>query len=411
MSTRRATWLSWSIWTLSVAFNTASLVLHTANDPTTFAINIFAALVLGAFATVGALIAARRPENRIGWLLSVSSLAWVIGGAMLEYGVYALLTAPGSLPAGAWMAWYGFGVRGGAFALIATFLPLIFPDGRLPSRRWRWAAWLAVSSLALFGVTALLGFGTSSQDYRLPFLHNPLGIELPAALSSLLSAIYPLVALAAEAAGAAAMVSRFRRAKGDERQQLKWFAYAAVLGAIVFLVLVILNTVELPISLEDRIRLGTFLFDLLVAGFPIAVGVAILKYRLYDIDIIINRTLVYGALTAALALVYVGCVVVLQTLVSAFTNQGHSELVTVASTLVIAALFTPLRRRIQISIDKRFYRRKYDAAKTLAAFSAKLRDETDLDALSADLLNVVDETMQPTHVSLWLQIPEREVKR
>ena len=399
--------LAWSIWTLSVAFHMTTLVLHTANDPMTFVINIFAALVLGAFATVGALIAARRPQNRIGWLLSVSSLVWAIGGAMLEYGVYALLTVPHLLPVGDWMAWYGFGIRGGAFNLIATFLPLIFPDGRLPSRRWRWAAWLAASSLVLFSLTSAIG--ATLQDYRLPFLHNPLGVELPADLSDLLDALYLLVAVAAEAACVAAAVVRFRRAKRDERQQLKWFAYAAVLGIIVFLGIVI--TFVLPFSVDDRIRVSTFLFDLLLAGFPIAVGIAILKYRLYDIDLIIRRTLIYTVLTVSLAFVYFGSVVLLQQLFRALTGQQQSEIVTVISTVAIAALFVPLRRRVQNVIDRRFYRRKYDTQTVLAEFAATTRDEVDLNKLSERLLDVVDETMQPAHVSLWLRKTESEVRR
>jgi hypothetical protein len=322
---------------------------------------------------------------------------------MLEYGVYALLTKPGSLPFGVWMAWYGFGIRGVVFAVLVTFLPLIFPDGRLPSRRWRWAAWLAASSVVLFSVTALLG--SSSTEDRLPFLRNPLGVALPSNITNLLDAIYIPLAVAAEAACGAAAIGRFRRASGDERQQLKWFAYAAILGFIVFLGIIMI-VFGLPGFADDQGRVSSFLFNLLIAGFPIAVGMAILKYRLYDIDIIINRTLVYGALTAFLALVYIGCIVLLRQFLSPLT--GSSDLAIVVSTLAIAALFSPLRRRIQNLIDRRFYRRKYDATKVLASFATTARDETDLERLTAEIVSVVDDTMQPEFVGLWLREPRRE---
>ncbi|TMC47383.1 MAG: hypothetical protein E6J26_11415 [Chloroflexi bacterium] len=194
---------------------------------------------------------------------------------------------------------------------------------------------------------------------------------------------------------------RFRRAKGDERQQLKWFAYAAVLAIAVLSALVIAMIV-LP-EAEQDVALGTFLFNLMLAGFPIAVGIAIFKYRLYDIDLIIRRTLVYTVLTAMLLVVYFASVVLLQGMGRALMGQSESELVTVVSTLLIAALFVPLRQRVQRAIDQRFYRRKYDAAKALEVFSVAVRDEVDLSQLREHLLGVVNETMQPAHVSLWLK--------
>lgn len=396
MNARR---LGWALWTLAVLFGLTTLFFQTANDAARLPTHLFGALVNMSFATVGALIASRRPENRVGWLLLVGALVIMLGDAMLEYGVYAVLTHPHSLPAGEWMAWYGFGLRGLAFALVATLLPLLFPNGRLPSPHWRWAMWLVACSLLVLAISSV--FGASSGDFRLPLLRNPLGVALPPDVSDLLLPISSLVLLAAITACGAAALVRFRRAKGDERQQLKWFAYAAVLAVGVLSALVI-ALIALP-QVEQNFALGAFLFNLMLAGFPVAVGIAIFKYRLYDIDLIIRRTLIYSVLTAMLLVVYFASVVVLQGMGRALTGQSESELITVISTLLIAALFVPLRRRVQGAIDHRFYRRKYDAAKALEAFSVAVRDEVDLVELREHLLGVVNETMQPAHVSLWLK--------
>ena len=208
--------VGWALWALALLFGLTALYFQIANDATHIATYVLGGLVNLSFATVGALIASRRPENRLGWLLLLGAAIVLLGDAALEYGVYAVITRPGSLPAGEWMAWYGYGVRGFAFVLIATFLPLLFPNGRLPSPRWRWAAWLALCSLLIFSVSSV--FGATFEDFRLPLLHNPLGLALPPDVSDLLSALNALVLLAAAAAGGLAAVVRFRRAKGDERQ-------------------------------------------------------------------------------------------------------------------------------------------------------------------------------------------------
>ncbi len=301
MSTRGAAWLAWSVWVLSVALGISSLVLQTLNDPVTFLGNVFELLVLLAFATVGALIASRRPDNRIGWILSVGTCLGAAGSTALEYGVYTLFTVPGSFPGGDWMAWYGFFVNGLGFSLIITFLPLLFPDGRLLSGRWRSVAWLAAGGLVFF--TILSVFGPSSTEYRLASVNNPLGIQLPADFFDLLLGLYVFTFGATTIVCAASVFFRFRRATGDERQQLKWFAYAAGLGVIVIWAIGAVN-VWLPPSFATEF--GPVLFSLAVAGFPIAVGIAILRYRLYDIDLIIRRTLIYGGLSVVLALVYFG---------------------------------------------------------------------------------------------------------
>jgi uncharacterized membrane protein YhdT len=279
---------------------------------------------------------------------------------------------------------------------LQVFYILLFPTGRLPSRRWRWLGWLTVIFvvvgvvLAAFSSGALLGI--------LGPIQNPLGIEGFSSIyyKAVLFTMASLLTLAA----ALAVFIRLRRAIGVERQQIKWFAYAAAAYASAgILAYIIPRVIDTPLWFE---RVGFALNIVFIPAIPIAIGIAILRYRLYDIDILINRTLVYGSLTATLVALYFGGIVVLQRIFVLLTGE-QSTLAVVASTLVIAALFTPLRRRIQSFIDRRFYRRKYDARKTLDAFSAQLRNETDLDALSDDLVGVVRETMQPAHVSLWLR--------
>ncbi len=349
-----------------------------------------------SFSVVGALVASHRPENPIGWLFLAAALFYGIEIAGEEYAIYALLTNPGSLPLGAAFSWLTEWIWAPGFGIILVFLPLLFPDGHPPSRRWRWVAWLGGLSIGLICVLTSIvlwpergpalvrpgGFGGEVQEWR------------SAASDWVLKLGGPMLLLA----GLGAVISlfvRFRRARGDERQQIKWFASAAAL------------TLAWIIVAEEQSGEIVALSGLLViASIPVATGIAILRYRLYDIDILINRTLVYGSLTVMLALVYFGGVATTQAIFRVLSGQQEQpQLAIVVSTLVIAALFIPLRRRIQSFIDRRFYRRKYDARKTLEGFSAKLRDETDLDALSDDLVVVVRETMQPAHVSLWLREP------
>jgi hypothetical protein len=355
------------------------------------------------YPTVGALVASSRPENPVGWLLCLYGLGTSIGYFCAEYAIYALLAEPNSLPAGEAMAWilsWVLPILNG----LTVFYILLFPTGRLPSRRWRWLGWLTVIYvvvgviLAAFSSGALLGI--------LGPIQNPLGIEGFSNIyyKAVLFTMASLLTLAA----ALAVFLRLRHAIGVECQQIKWFAYAAVATVSAgILAYIIPRVVETPLWFE---RVGFALNNGFLPAIPIAIGIAILRYRLYDIDIIINRTLVYGSLTLMLALVYFGGVTSTQVVFTALTGQEEQpQLTIVVSTLLIAALFTPFRHRIQSFIDRRFYRRKYDAAKTLEAFSAKLRTETDLDALSDDLVGVVRETMQPEHVSLWLH-PDPEPK-
>ena len=343
----------------------------------------------GLFALVGAVLVARRPGNLIGWILSVASLV-VLASALETYAAYVMTTRgrPDWLAVvGAWAnSWYWFVF----LALVFVYLPLLFPDGRLPSRRW-----LPVAVVPGIGLVSMVVLGAlvdtlrgQDIDYR---IDNPIGIEGLAHVENLpviwvFGGFYVLGSLGA----VASLAVRFRRSRGIERQQLKWFLFAAA---------------PVPIApFLDSLSgiIGALAFTWVLLGLPVAIGVAVLKHRLYDIDLVINRTLVYGSLTAMLALVYFGGVAGLQRLLSPVVGEGNGFAV-VASTLLIAALFQPLRRRVQGFIDRRFYRNKYDARKTLEEFGDRLRDGTELENLVDEMVEVVHDTMRPTRVSLWLR--------
>jgi hypothetical protein len=362
------------------------------------------ALVVAAlsFTGVGALIMARNPANAIGWLFCGVGLA---DGLFLwsgEYARYAMFTRPGSLPGGAitfllqTMTWL-------PVATIATvYVPLLFPDGRLPSPRWRPIAWLAACGPLLFGVRSAIG---PYRDSMMSGFENPFALPGAQAFLAVTGPLQLPLLLFGWVVAVSAVVVRFRRSNGARRQQVKWFAFGTSLLVAGYAASVALYlsglTGRLAFPLHGVLTAAAF------ACVPVATGIAILRHRLYDIDLLINRTLVYGALTGVLATVYFGGVALLQQAVGLITGRASSQLAIVASTLAIAALFQPLRSRIQGAIDHRFYRRKYDAQRTLAAFGARLRDETDLDRLSADLVATVEETMRPAHVSLWLRPPTR----
>jgi hypothetical protein len=402
MSIRAASWLAWSLWALTLVLTALSLLLLALNrsEPNVHLYNYWAESTLGAltFSTVGAFVASRRPENPIGWIFCAMGLIGGVGHFAAQYAIYAILTRPDALPGGPALGWIHTWSYVPGIGLL-VFLFLLFPDGRLVSGRWRWFAWFTIAVLTVQTIWEALRPG---RLFGLGPIRNPLGMEM--ATGTLEGALYLVTGLLMAAVGliaAASMFVRLRRAEGVERQQIKWFAYAAallVLSLILYMGEVTFKLVSAPWVLW----VGWALTLASILGTAVAVGVAVLKYRLYGIDTLINRTLVYGSLTAMLVALYFGGIVVLQRVFVLLTGQ-KSTLAVVASTLLIAALFQPLRRRIQGFIDRSFYRSKYDARKTLEAFSAKLRDETDLDALSGDLEGVVRETMQPAHVSLWLR--------
>ena len=384
MSPRVAYWLAWVVCAVALSVMVLVLVLILLGlstplprgqtpwrDQAVSLVGIVGAPVLGG------LIASRRPENPYGWLWLGFGLGLAFQLLGESYAAYALGVEPGSLPAPRTIS--RLLALGGVLALaLAPFLLLLFPTGRLPSRRWRPLAWITAASGT--GLCALILLFDSPEQ---------VGGVITAVTWVVVSALFAGIGISA-----LSLVIRYRRASGVERQQLKWFALAAVLVASSFV----------------GQLLGEALWNLLDAATTtalyVAVGVAILRHRLYDIDIIINRALVYVSLTALLALVYIGSVVGLQSLLRVLTGQEYT-LAIVASTLAIAALFNPLRRRLQALVDRRFYRRKYDAAKTLAAFNARLREETNLDSLSNDLVEAARGTVQPAHVSLWLR-PDAE---
>jgi hypothetical protein len=416
MSTRASAWLAWSLAGLSVAMFLASAALYfldrSAQSPGYWVtpgtvigelLGFVPFLAFVAFPLVGALIASRHPGNPIGWICLVAGLLWMLILVSQAYSAYGL-TKPGSIPFpvtihALWVPTVG---------LIGIYLLLLFPDGRLLSRRWRLLAWLAGAVIAVESAAVLLTPGPL-QDLR--SARNPFGLQDHPWVEGLGLIVLPLLPLCM-VASAVSLVLRFRCSTGVVREQIKWIAFAASFMGLLYLgimgtglIILLISAPQTPNDLGSQSLLGVLLENVMVlsfAGVPVAIGFAVLKYRLYDIDIIINRALVYGSLTAMLVALYLGGIMLLQRLFVTLIGQ-QSTLAVVASTLLIAALFTPLRRRIQSFIDRRFYRSKYDARKTLEDFSAKLRDETNLDALSHDLTIVVRETMQPAHVSLWLR--------
>jgi hypothetical protein len=406
MSHRSASRLAWSLWAISVMLTSLSLLLLALilRYPNVHVFDWWLGNALVVVdVTMGAIVASRRPENPVGWLLCLSGVAVGTSSFTSQYATYALLAREGSLPAGEASAWVAAWMLPIMIGLQVAYI-LLFPTGRLPGRRWRWLAWLNVA----FVLVGVLTFAISPGAHQgsLGPIDNPLGIEgFDVFYQAILYTMAPLLFGTA----ALSVFVRLRHATRAERQQIKWFAYAAAIYAMSIVLNVINMALDSPLWFE---RGSVAFFTVAGTTIPISIGIAILRYRLYDIDRIINRTLVYSALTVMLALVYFGGVTATQAVFQTLTGQRTlPQLAIVASTLVIAALFNPLRRRLQGFVDRRFYRRKYDAAKTLEEFGVKLRNETDLGALSNDLVGVVRETMQPSHVSLWLRTPDRVVKR
>ncbi len=404
MSTRAAPWLAWSLMVVSVVLVVGGIALAQmarSSAPERLYYGpvdavFFLATVL-TFSVVGAMIASRQPRNAIGWIFCGVGLVMGINSLAGGYAEFRLSggSAPGSLAeTAAWFASWSWTIL--VYAP-TSFLLLLFPDGRLPSPRWRPVAWCAALGLIGFLAGAALQTGPLGD---FPRIVNPYGVD--SLILAVVAVTGAILAAASMVASAVSLIVRMRRAGRAQRQQIKWLAYggAIVVGTVFASVVISIWSANVGIAV---VSVG-------LLGVPIFTGVAIARYRLYDIDIVVNRTLVYGALTAALVAVYFGGVVTLQILFRALTGQEQQpQLALVVTTLAIAALFDPLRRRIQSFIDRRFYRRKYDARKTLEAFSVKLRDETDLEALSGDLEGVVRETMQPAYVSLWLR-PDKASK-
>jgi hypothetical protein len=380
--------IAWGLWALAMALVGLFYWLALANraaDQTQPAGDLFA-LVEVVYTSVGAFLASRRPRNPLGWLFLGIGLLQTVNVTAGAYARYGLVTHPGSLPGAAFASWVEAWSWIPGFITIA-FVLLLFPTGTLLSRRWRPAVFGAAAGIAM----ATLAGAVETWSER--------GLALVAETDEAISAVGAVFFAAgfvlggiATLAGLASVFVRFRRSRGDERQQLKWFLSAGAFA--------------LACSISAFVGTWTpdWLLDVALAGIAIAVAIAVLKYRLYDIDLIVRRTLVYGVLSAGLVGLYFAIVLLLQQAFSSFA--GGSDLAIAGSTLAVAALFRPIRNRIQTLVDRRFYRRKYDTQHTLEAFSGRLREQVDLEALSAELQRVVGETMQPASVSLWLRAKE-----
>jgi hypothetical protein len=404
---RAAAWLAWSLVALSVALLLGGIALaRTTRAPVlelTYGSQaeldsaVLSLVTLLTFSVVGAIVASRHPRNAIGWIFCSIGLEVGIQALATGYAEYWLASGSGSRSLGETAAWFATWLWILLVCVPTSFLLLLFPDGRLPSPRWRPVAWCAGLGISSFVAGYALDAGPL-EDF--PQIANPYVIDSP--VVGVVRVAAGFVVAGSIVASAVSLVIRLRRAGSEQRQQIKWLAYG---GAVVVGTLFVAGFISIW-----SVTVSIVIISVALLGLPISTGIAIARHRLYDIDILINRTLVYGTLTATLALVYVGSVVSLQAALRVLTGQ-ESALAVVASTLAIAALFNPLRRRVQGFVDRRFYRRKYDAAKTLEAFNARLRDETDLNALSNDLVGVVRGTVQPTRVSLWLRPEDTGGKR
>ncbi len=392
-SRRPSAWIAIGLLVASlamIAFTLASLILPGSSDlPNRPDIVSFVAVGSAFFAlpTVGAILAILRPRNPIGWMFLVSGAGIIVGIFTTEYvgrAVYTGLSLPGVVLAD-WLSSWSWVL---AIGLMVIWVPLLFPDGHLPGPRWRPVAWVGAATIVADCVASAVATGHAYNG----MLPNPVGLAGP--IGDALAAFNGSASLALIAIlgilSLASVVVRFRRSRAVERQQLKWF-----LCAVLFLVAAIV------VAFSTQIEAAWYALILGVALLPVATGVAVLRYRLYDIDRIISRSLSYAAVTAVLALVFVAGILLFQTILSPML-RGNAVAVA-ASTLVVAALFQPLRRRVQSRVDRRFNRARYDAERTVAAFSVRLRDDVDLESLRRDVQGVVEQTVAPVSISLWMR--------
>ena len=378
MSQRLPNGLAWTLLGLTVVLLAAAVVLGLTGGEAWSLVFGFIPVTL-AFALVGALIAVRA-GNRLGWLFLAGATVTAVSVAA---DTYAARAATAELPGAAWAGWV-LTVSLGATAPFFFLTPLLFPDGRPPSPRWRPVVWIAVLAGLADAVCSAISDVSFSSNF--PHLRDPVVLVAPlGTVDNLATRVGPFVFLA----GAVSMIVRFRRSGLEQRLQLKWFVYASAVSALVVFATATLGHIPLPE------------FELTVPLIPAAVGIAILKYRLYDIDRLISRTLAYLVVTGLLIGVYAALVILAGVL-------GFSTAPAVAiATLAAAALFSPLRRRVQRAVDKRFNRVRYDAELTVAAFATRLRDAIDLDTVRAELIDVVDSAVQPAHLSVWTAGEER----
>jgi hypothetical protein len=389
--------LAWALWALAilglavVPWMDRLIIRAGRPDLAQWQGAAFAAVVGHLSATtVGAVLASRRPRHPVGWLLLSFALALTTAGVIASYMAYGLLARPGALPATQAVARFYPTTAPTALTLL-SFVLLLTPTGKLPSPRWRWWAVVTAATPVLLVLVVPVAPGRVEAELLVtnsPFSDRALGGGLLVATQVALA-----ITTLAMAVAAGSLVVRFRRARGTEHQQLGWVALAAALMLLAVPVALVAEALGIPVLVDWAAAVW-------VATLPLAVGAAILRYRLYDLDRIISRTLAYGLLTLLLGGGYALVVLGLGQLLG-----RDSPLVVAAATLAVAAVFQPVRRRVQQVVDRRFNRRRHDAARVIEAFGARLRDQVDLDTLTAELLAVVDQTMQPTQASLWLRSP------
>jgi hypothetical protein len=397
---RWAPGLAWLLWVLTlsglaVVFWLDHLLRQAGRSELTIRAYelLFVAAIFG-MASVGAVLASRRPRHPVGWLMLALGLSVTVDGLTDGYARYGLLASPGAVPAVGHVR-----ALGDTFALWPAcigFILLLTPTGSLPSPRWRW--WAGIAAVAPLAWTAATVVGVETLGFA-PFYSFPNPYFVPALASPAMAVALPalVITLLSVVAGGASLVVRFRRARGVERQQLRWVASAAVVAAVG------IPGAIAGISIESPPVVGVAVLGS-AAVLCLAIAAAVLRYRLYDLDRVITRTIAYGLLTLLLGLSYAGVVLALGQLLG-----QDSSLAVAGATLAVAALFQPARHRIQGLVDRRFNRRRHDAAQTIAAFGTRLRDQVDLDTLTGELLAVAQETMQPTRASLWLRPSERRL--
>jgi hypothetical protein len=399
MNSRRR--LAASLWVITVTTSLIAIgILLATFDtavPTSWGFRGASETVALVCGTVGVIVATRRPDNLNGWLFCAIGLFFAAQAVINEYVIAGVLAVPGGLPGTIALGWLLTWIWVPSVGIALIFLPLLFPTGRLPSPRWRAVAVLGAAAIAAFSVAVALLPGPIVQA---TYIQNPLGlswVDLETYASVAVAPAWALLGIAI-ALALASLVLRFRRASGDARQQIKWFALAALIAGAAVTLQLTADVVNGSVSTEKALEI---LVIVSLMGLPVSAGMAILRYRLYDIDRIVSRTISYGLITALLVAVFVLVNLALQALLSSVTSNNAWAVA--GSTLLAAGLFTPARRRIQRAVDQRFDRARYDAERTTTAFSERMRDQVDLPTLANELDATVRQAIAPSSVGLWLR--------